>query len=832
MTEATYDVFISYRHADANVVQPLATELRRTCGLQVWIDAARIDDFATITGQIATGLAKAKVLVAWYSKRYGESRACQWEFTSALIAAQHEGDPRRRVLLINPEPDNQHINPIELRDELYLGPAAHADGCVYSELAGRIAAHVDKVSGLLGDIPSLTPPQWYPQPRFGSERFVGRLREMWELHSALWASSVPIITNRVGPAFVQLVGLGGNGKSLLVEEYGLRFGAAYPGGIFWLNACGPEPKPRELLTDERERQLRMLAELLQQSVRHCSLPEVEGMLRAYFERQGKPFLWVVDDVPQGMVLPDLQRWTAPHPLGHTVLTTRSRKYSNLCTTVEIQSLDPGAAFDLLTQQRCADSELARFHAGEIAGELGNHALALAVASARIAVCTFEEFLTDLRNPAAEALKLAEQFADELPNGHERSVVDTLLKSIGQLDERAQELLRVAAIMGRAPIPRLAIETALIELNVSRIEPMDRGLAQLAIRNALSHSLVDPTAQDSIHIHELVRKVMISGMNREVSEACQFAVISALNSTWPKWDTVIEYSAFQPWVDHARELAYAHVDKMGEARLKGRIGRFDAERGDRLNALRLLKEALEDIRTVCGNKDPQTLLATVDLAGVELEHGNISNTRSLLHDALAVCTDSIAEDDPAMLAAMDLLGQALSSEGNLTDARAIQEHVVDVRKGTLRLDHPSIANSLDNLANTLARQGDLSTARSLQEQALEVSRRSRGDDNKDTLTIMNNLAITLRDQGDLAGARVLQEQVLVKRRRLLGDHNWTTLNAMQNLAYTLEQQGEVPAARELRDKADALRLFLMNLTYPVCEAVPWLPTPTDDTCNSK
>ena len=33
-------------------------------------------------------------------------------------------------------------------------------------------------------------------------------------------------------------GLGGVGKSLLAEEYALHFGAAYPGGVFWLRAYG------------------------------------------------------------------------------------------------------------------------------------------------------------------------------------------------------------------------------------------------------------------------------------------------------------------------------------------------------------------------------------------------------------------------------------------------------------------------------------------------------------------------------------------------------------------------------------------------------------------
>ena len=50
----------------------------------------------------------------------------------------------------------------------------------------------------------------------------------------------------------QLSGMGGVGKSLLAEEYALRFGAAYPGGIFWLRALGNDAsRPSLSLTSNR-----------------------------------------------------------------------------------------------------------------------------------------------------------------------------------------------------------------------------------------------------------------------------------------------------------------------------------------------------------------------------------------------------------------------------------------------------------------------------------------------------------------------------------------------------------------------------------------------------
>jgi hypothetical protein len=102
------DVFISYRHADAANVQALVSACKRA-GLDVWFDEQRIETFASIQSAIETGLAQAKALLVWYSPAYPQSRACQWELTAALIAAQREGDVRRRILIVNPAENNKHI---------------------------------------------------------------------------------------------------------------------------------------------------------------------------------------------------------------------------------------------------------------------------------------------------------------------------------------------------------------------------------------------------------------------------------------------------------------------------------------------------------------------------------------------------------------------------------------------------------------------------------------------------------------------------------------------------------------------------------------------------
>jgi hypothetical protein len=251
MAAAEYDVFLSHAWADGERPGQIADALIKA-GLRVWFDAVEINDFASITRTVAQGLAKSKALLAYYSKIYPLRRACQWELTAAYLAGQAEGDPRQRVLVINPEKGADHIHPIELRDAKFRNAPTN-DGEM-AKLVDGIVNHLASVSGPLTDIHPLSAPPWYGMTPVGSTRFVGRLKEMWNVHSLLHAGDVAQITGAAAATggIGQVQGLAGVGKSLLAEEYALRFGAAYPGGIFWLGAYGNNDAKAALGATERE----------------------------------------------------------------------------------------------------------------------------------------------------------------------------------------------------------------------------------------------------------------------------------------------------------------------------------------------------------------------------------------------------------------------------------------------------------------------------------------------------------------------------------------------------------------------------------------------------
>ena len=112
-------VFISYSHADRAAVRRLADALA-TMDLRVWIDERRIEVFESIQAGIDKGLSQSAAVLTWYSPRYAASRACQWELTAASLAAQKTGKVLARILVVNTERSNAHIEPVELKDSRYL----------------------------------------------------------------------------------------------------------------------------------------------------------------------------------------------------------------------------------------------------------------------------------------------------------------------------------------------------------------------------------------------------------------------------------------------------------------------------------------------------------------------------------------------------------------------------------------------------------------------------------------------------------------------------------------------------------------------------------------
>jgi hypothetical protein len=532
-----YDIFLSYPSVD----RAQATELKdalRALGLSVWMDTQRIDDAASIQRCIEVGLARSRVLVAWYSRSYASSRPCQWELTAALIVSQFETDAAKRVLVINPEPGVAHIAQTMVRDIELISAAG---GETMTAMAKRLQVAGAHAKGLMGDIRRLSRPAWYGQKKgLGSSRFVGRLDKLWEVQNALTGGRFAIVSGQPSPGaatgLTSVRGSGGMGKSLLTEEYALRFGAFWPGGIFWLDALGVSDRPEELaeaLEHRREsyrlEQLGIFAVALDIDSHGLNLRQLRARIGHQLQQSGQPYLWLVDDLPI-CTRDALDDWQAPSSNGVTLITSRARQHDALGTQVELGILPPDDAYALLCRERKPHNAQEEAAAHSIVQRLCGHAMAVDQARAACDKQGFAGFLERVDQDDQQALALSKDLAGELPNGHVRDIAKTFLSSIENLPAEAQHLLTLAAQLSNAPISRDLIAACKLAYSDVATQPAEapneaaarkalmvaQDWADLAMQQLTGCSVADLTEVDSvtpdappvsaITIHALIARV--------------------------------------------------------------------------------------------------------------------------------------------------------------------------------------------------------------------------------------------------------------------------------------------------------------------------------------
>ena len=663
-----------------------------------------------------------------------------------------------------------------------------------------------------------------------STRFVGRLAEMWEVHSLLNATDMAQITGAVVNVG-QVSGLGGVGKSLLAEEYGLRFGAAYPGGVFWMRAYGNDDSkavlgPQELET-LRADQIRAMAERLGINTQGMTIAQIEGALKRAVRDRGEPCLWVVDDVPIGLNGEALRAWFAPHALARTLITTRSREYGGLAEGIDLSVLAPEEAYQLLTSRVSPLDDKEQAQARALAKDLGYHALALDITASAVSsfggLTPFASFRAQLARTDKDALELARDLADAIPNGHEASIAQTMLRSVRNLGAEGQDFLRLASVLAAAPIPASLVSAVFEEAD--DLSQEDAAWRQAhAFDQVRKASLAEITLdkQKARSVHPLVSRVMRfrERSTPDRTDTLRSEAVEAL-----KWQMFVNatlfprHPQFELHMAHARQVVTI-AQGLSEAALMGWVARYDLEDGAYGSAEALAQRAVELYRGVPGPEHPDMLTSMDRLAAAKFAQGDFTTARKLQEEVLAARGRVLGPEDPNTLASMDHLAETLKAQGDLAAARKLQETALDIYDRRLGRAHPHTLATMDNLAGTLRGLGDLVRARELQEKALAIYR-LLGPERPDTLTAMSNLALTLISLGDVGGARKLLEEALAIQRQVLGPEHPGTLISMVNLGCTLKTQGDFARARKLLEDAFAIQRRVLGSKHPTTTHSAWL-----------
>ncbi|MBZ6283030.1 TIR domain-containing protein [Streptomyces olivaceus] len=505
-----WDVFVSYSRSDAGRVGALVSALRAR-DLRVFVDDTAVDDFASITATVTEALAHSRILLALYSADYPQRRACQWELTYAYLAGQREGDPRRRILVLNPEPASDHVHPVELRDARHWHwPTAPE---LLDRLAARVAGHVDTVTTFMGEAADASVVPWLPAPaRTGSFRFTARLPEQWHIHTALHRHRAPLVDRTGGGRGAQLRGMPGLGKSLLAQEYALHFSSAFPGGVFWFDLHRYEGQPAEAMRSYAEQVSTVLA-ALRVTASASSLPGLLSHLAIALGERGLPCLWVVDGVPDGLATDQLTLLRGPHLLTATLITTRSLRYTDFAECVDMAPLSDADGYHLLTSRRVPGDEPEQAAALALVRDVGGHPEALDLLADLADLAVTGDF-AGLRNRlhAHGPDVLATRRPVSATGAPARRPLSTALLPRPLLSaDPADDVLRLLALACPAPLSQTTLENVLSA--IGPYDPWDVGplvaeaVEALRGSGALRHAppdrswTVHPLLARAVHRHD-------------------------------------------------------------------------------------------------------------------------------------------------------------------------------------------------------------------------------------------------------------------------------------------------------------------------------------------
>jgi hypothetical protein len=836
-----WQVFVSYAHSSGGDWARALHRVLEDAGVRVFLDTHHESAGESVSGQVFEALLGSCVIVIFADTTYFTRRYCAEELSAALagyralaqsdagrdeleealqpvvVALPAKGEPLADLDLLPPEMRNKNwpvADETQGLADLVLERLERVE-MTHGERLAALGALMDLRAQLAESIAIPVPKQLAGIPLYHEigmppsigEGFVGRARELWELHEAL-----AVRQGGAAQLTAALEGGGGFGKTRLALEYLHRYAPLeYPGGVFWLNADVPD--------DRLEAQQYGILTVLRPNLpdlaafRESGRDVAQELGRALSQRsESGRILYVVDNVPepQGDRLPEpLRRWCPAVGQVSLLLTSRSRLTLVAgARRVVVRELPTSAALLLLLLNYEDRSALDEASWRRVVSWVGEWPLALELLNASLqagAVSPGE--LLEAAAGAGPTRELDRQMAavrGAVAEGTLRGVAQALRLSYQRLPHAGGRAARQLAMLAPNPIP--------VRL-VAGVEPRLR--VQLRVR-----SIVSGVRSGQVEMYGRMHRVLADFLRGEVEDWQQEAqeVCDSLLAvfTWEAAEDPAAWPLMNACRPHVEAVIERHGRDPGGVELAVRLielcrvmGRLLRHLGHPTNAVQPVEFAVSLARRWLGDEHLTTLLTMGNLAWTLRVDGQLPRALELQERVVGERRRLQGDEHPDSLWAMGNLAMMLFDNGEHGRARSLQEQVLLIGRNTENQEHPATIWAMASLALTLRDLGELERAQQLQEDVVRARLRMWGGDHSHTLWAMTSLSQTLRTRGDLKRAMALQEQVLETKLRLLSEAHLDTPQAMVEVARTMRAMGQVSGAIELMERVVAIRVRLLG-----------------------
>ena len=773
-------VFLSYSRKDEDFVEDL---FRRLSGddVECWFDKTSIAWGGNWVCALEEGLDKCSDLIVVLSPDWCQSEWAKLEHTSIRAEDPTGFKKKIRPLLYKPCTGliPRFLKPLQSIDVSTPVKFETEYPRICKDLGGtpRLECTPEDRSTLP---PTCRLPAKHRMPyRSLGKKFVGRVKEIWYIHDIL-ANKQTAVVEGVGV----LVGMGGIGKTQLAIEYFHRFGAAYGGGAFWIDAnlgivtmISQVAKAAGIsldLTLEADEQLADLWRAL---------------------NQHKPVLIVLDNFPENQTI---QPWLPPLGSVHVLVTTRRRDLRHYeSITVDILTPEEGLALLNKGSRKIGEEGL------QLVENLGGLALAVELAGNYLnakPTFTIEDLLLEFATIGEmQALKIfSKKYLQELPSGHEKAVLTTFQKSWHLLTPSAKKMAEAIASLAAAPVPQRLLRKFLNISEKSVFEdPLDDSVSEL-----LRLSIADLDLENDPSIHRLLSAFIRSTIDEDSD--LQNQIIKHIQSEMARARDDNDQDSFRDLekvLPHADFLIQAESTTTDQAiDIATSLGWHHQSWGRYALSVTYSRMALQLAESAFEPGHPSIAISQSNLAAVLQDLGELEEARDLLRKALTAAQNSFEPGHPSIAISQSNLALVLKDLGKLEEARDLLRKALAADQNRFEPGHPSIAISQSNLAMVLQDLGELEEARDLLRKALTAAQNSFEPGHPSIAIRQSNLAAVLKDLGELEEARDLLRKALAADQNSFEPGHPSIAIRQSNLAMVLKDLGELEEARDLLRKA--------------------------------